>query len=387
MTNHVKYLVMAASAATLALPQLAAHAQTYTQLDSGVTGLRYTLVDLAPEDGITPALTWTTGMVGVTATHAQAIPNLGVKPATYDAYAFDRIVEFPDGSMPVDYVDVAKTTDATWQAPSTLALLGTSTIDVATDNGNGVQRFSSTGVSSSSRVTADQVRTEQLDFEVPAAASGYPPGFAVSRTVSFASTTVEGIASPTADATSFTLTPNTAVRFDGALYIKGQIDASSLINKMNAVLESPAYSADYYAYIGGNMGSFITLSGGTDAPSATAGVSDFFDWGSTYRSNEVDQAELNATLVGYGFSGIVYLPDNPVNVDESQDFNLVFSNATDQDRMGTLRLGATSDASYKFFGRVTKLTTDIPVGDVPEPSTWLLMALGLGTVAVVRQRR
>ncbi len=305
MTNHVKHISLAIGLASLAWPHLAAQAQTYTQLSAGVTGLRYTLVDLAPDDGITPALTWTTGTVIATASHAQAIPNVGIDPATYDPYAFDGIEEFPSGARPNDYVDVAKFTDAELMGPGTLALLGSNTISVGTGNGNGLISMSSTGITSSARVTADQVRTQQVNFETPASPSGYPPGFAIARTVSYASTSVDGRAAPDEASASFTLTPNTAVRFNGTLYLNGQFDAATLVEKMNATTSAAPDFNDYYAYIGGTMGASVNLSGGDPMDVTTADpVNEFFDAGYLGYYSGSHQADLSAMFVGYGYSGI-----------------------------------------------------------------------------------
>jgi hypothetical protein len=186
---------------------------------------------------------------------------------------------------------------------------------------------------------------------------------------------------------SFTLPPNPAVRIEGTIYVDGQFDASTLVSKVDAVRATPGDNNEYYAYIGGAMGSSISVSGGTpiDEPFKDA-ISQFFDAGYTYESSDSSQAVLSASLVGYGFSGIGYLPDAPATLNERREFSLTFANATAEDRQGALSVASSAESSYKFLGRLIDIHT-APVGDVPEPSTLLLMALGLGAMAAQRGRR
>jgi hypothetical protein len=325
-----------------------AHAEAVLFTGSAsLAGLTLRLVDLTPDDGQTPWITFGQGTSPLMASLSpQGHADYSVQDGpTYPADGSTRYTGFlPNAPVSAQSLDglASAQANATGASVSTHATLSTMSAGAPDD------------------ALAHLAVSSNAATRTPLSAFGYEVDADTGRT------TVSASALEPGQSGNFTLSPHTRLVVEGSLSAQYTFSRSALSSDIQAAL------SDGSALVEGVAGVGLLL--------ASANHEQSLD-GTTWPSLDDAMAAVQAATHQSSASIFLDLADADA-ASESQTFSLALDNDGAGDTAGFL--GVALDASLELH--VPKALVPSTPSPIPEPGVWALMGLGLLAMSLVRRR-
>lgn len=369
MTN-ITLRVLSAALLSAGLFSVTAQAATIGQVDASITGLRYRLIDLDLEDGITPTLSVAGGLT--------AASSVGQLDPYWGGFFF------------------AENASDTLTAP----VFGESGILTLTNNPlTGTSATLGSVISASSSLDSElwnsalSQNSESYSYN----STGYDSEGVLYNTVNtFTTTSVSGAQGARVEASGESLL---TINGKALLVIEGTATVSNLFDR-STMIAAAASVPDYSNGNGQTTGAvnlLLAKSGTTILPGNT--VSDSGSGSSFTLSSAVNYSMYAALLNESGDGNGIYTEDITGGTGDTQNFQLTFAHLGEgaTDVLFNVLVGSTVTQQFQGYTSQTVVelgdpvevvTPPVVVPSIPEPGTYALMGLGLiGMAAAVRRAR
>ncbi len=393
-------LFAAAALAAHAAPA-SAQAEVFGQASSTVSNISYRLIDLAPDDGIAPAITWEKGTWALTSSRPTSIKTTadGVRYLSYGGSG-DALVgeQLGDPFTPSDVFSAVSADGNTVYTGSG------STYTVSTV-------LKQADVASMDASWSNPVKYDAAGQPIPGQyhEATEMRGISAGRT----SASFEGYQQPGADSYNpngiwMTLTPHTLLVVQGTTESSTSLDAS-FVEQLKA-----SETAPYSQNLGASAGVNVNMSGyslNEDPQLVPLGeFTSSASIGTTVRlERAIDTGEIKVFYAdARGTSSEMFnstpgtpLEQGPYAVNRVHDWSVQYMNVEDNAAMVSLYVDVFAQVDYDATDLVSIVIPAPPVieapafdpslvdpmtASVPEPGTWALMGLGLVGLALVRRR-
>jgi len=375
MTN-ITLRVLGAALLSAGLFSVTAQAANIGQVDASITGLRYRLVDLDLEDGITPTLS--------VSGELSAVGYAG----GYDPYYGD--VYFDQGSAEPIYAPVF--------GESGLLVLNNSVSGTTATLGSVISTSSSLGSEAWGAAAVNQ-NTDSYSY------GGYVYDDAgvlrnsLTTVTSTNTTQGQGFRAEAGGESVLTINGKALLLIEGTAALTSQFDRSTLMDAYNSVPlndSSSGYGAGQTSgtinlELMGPQYDSVVLPGNTLWSSFGGSVFSF--------SSMVTFSESGASLNQNGYGSGTYIEDITGGTGDTQNFGLAYAHVGNDPADVSFRILVDSTVSQYFRGYTSEtvtvlgapvevVTPPVVVPSIPEPGTYALMGLGLiGMAAAVRRAR
>jgi hypothetical protein len=348
-------------------------AATIGNASAGLDNVSFRLIDLDPNDGIDPSLTWVN-------TDLHLLTYLSASNGWSNSYS------------PMD----VETGHALTELSGSVNALPWANASLSADNGGGQSLLTPTQLNTQATLDSAQLAPYQnsntyIDNSVNSA------GDTVQTTTTIATQGIAGgnhatikaagaILDPNtyyAAAGEFQLSPNTLLLLQGTGSVSVNFDASTLQALQQSTGQDPVYSS---AMSQATMEVYLT---------ALPSIVNIFDESTNgYTAVYLDGETSTQRFITYAAVGVDFAnPGSPAAQARSQGFSLMFSNLSATDaRTGYIGINSDSQVLLDLSTQVTTQTTEIiapapPTPAIPEPATYALMGLGLVGVACATRRQ
>lgn len=378
MTN-ITLRVLGAALLSAGLFSATAQAATIGQVDASITGLRYRLIDLDLEDGITPTLS--------VAGELSAVSSLGQPDPYFGGFYFGQ-----DGSESIS---------APVFGESGLLVLNSSLAGTAATLGSVISTSSRLDSEAWNSTVSQSTDSSSYNSYV------YDDAGVLRNSVTTVTTTTtsggQGLRAEAGGESILTINGKALLLIEGTATLTSQFDRSTLIDLYNStsVYDSNTNSNYSYAYgqtsgtlnleLMGQQGEIIVLPGNTESTSIAGSVLSL--------SSVVNFSPSGAYLNNTGYNSGNYVEDMTGGTGDTQNFALAYAHMGNDPADVSFRIFVDSTVLQEFDGYVTRSVTElgapvdvvtppVVVPSIPEPGTYALMGLGLiGMSAAVRRTR
>jgi hypothetical protein len=308
----------------------AANSPVVSTFTSSLSNVRIELIDLAPNDGIAPSITFSGGgtlsgpSIPLYDSDGQEIPN----PPIYSN-----------------------------------SLLPSSTITKAFDNGNTVVTASPTGIEVKSQVTYDDLMSNSYGWSTP---SPYLNSYSARG----ASVGLQSLDDPGINGT-YTLSPNTVAVVRGTISNAWTLDGRAISSQLD-----PKYTSWS-----------IDQSGGTNSFLQILHQSEFVDAQGNSQGGASSGGGANEDM---SISAHASQTNDALQSNQStNDFEFGLVNPNGQDQIGDVYVSVDVHPYLYLtaYGEIVPIDPGPITPGIPEPTTYALMGLGLVGITLVRRQR
>lgn len=376
MTN-ITLRVLGAALLSAGLFSVTAQAATIGQVDASITGLRYRLIDLDLEDGITPTLSVSGELA--------AVGYAGGYDPNYGDIFFDQ-----GGAEPL-YAPVF--------GESGLLVLNNSVPGTTATLGSVISTSSSLSSEAWGAAAANQ-NTDSYTYSYGSYVYDDAGILRNSLTTVTSTNTIQGqgFRAEAGGESVLTINGKALLLIEGTAALTSQFDRSTLMDAYNSIPLNDSSSG----YGAGQTSGTINLElmgpqyDGVALPGNTRWSS--FGGSAFSLSSVVIFSEGGASLNDNGYGGGTYVEDISGGTGDTQNFGLAYAHLGNDPADVSFRVYVDSTVSQYFRGYTSETVTVLgdpvvvvtppPVPGIPEPGTYALMGLGLiGMATAVRRAR